>query len=536
MDRVRSHLTILLALLALTAPTASAQTLTPLNALVATNGTITAGDLTFSNFRIPLVPPPSVTVPLGVPTPLPEFGDIAVTASVGPDGTTALSFVAVDPATGLPAPLTTGPTAGGEKFRAVSYTVSVNNPGRRIHAMNQRFGPASAITGDSALIDGLYAVEPVPAVYDLLMQDITNAPPDVSRSTPRPPADPATTSLGAGAILLPGGNLATYDMACVFGLIKGHLGFDAGGSLDAVTETFSLVPDGTPVPPVVPTVAAIVVNSSGIATIVLSDFAPDGGALVALGTSDPGALKLPASVTIPQGYMLAAVSLPELTTVDGPTPVTISATVNGVATTQAITVSPATPLLLSGVGAGTQTATGIQFGTVTAAGATVAVALSRENFSPATVALASSNPAVAPVPSAITIPAFTVPGDFRLTSVFVPFAAVAVDTPLTFSATFNGETRTTTVVVPKTSDRVRIAKAEQVVKNGALKVEATGSNPAATLSLFNADTGAFIGVMSFNGLSGSGAKFSFQGTTAPVTSLRLVSSLNGSDTGAVSRK
>ena len=81
-----------------------------------------------------------------------------------------------------------------------------------------------------------------------------------------------------------------------------------------------------------------------------------------------------------------------------------------------------------------------------------------------------------------------------------------------------------------------LTKAELVVKNGSLKVDATSTNPAAVLTLFNTATGQLIGTMTNTGLSGTGAKYGFQGTVAPVTTLLLKSSLNGTATLAVSQK
>lgn len=95
---------------------------------------------------------------------------------------------------------------------------------------------------------------------------------------------------------------------------------------------------------------------------------------------------------------------------------------------------------------------------------------------------------------------------------------------------------TQTFILPKTVDAVKIGKAELVVKNGSLKVDATSSPPTAVLSLFNASTGQFIGTMTNNGLTNGGAKYSFQGTVSPVTTLLLKSSLNGTATAGVAQK
>ncbi len=143
------------------------------------------------------------------------------------------------------------------------------------------------------------------------------------------------------------------------------------------------------------------------------------------------------------------------------------------------------------------------------------------------------------MPATFTIPALTPPGDFNFINVFtvfIPFQTVAVNTPVTFTGTFNGSTQSVTATIPRTVDVVAISKAELVVKNGSLKVDATSTKAAAVLTLYNNATGQLIGTMTNNGLSGGGAKYSYQGTVSPVTTLRLQSSLNGTATGAVSQK
>jgi hypothetical protein len=514
---------------------ASAQsTLTPLNVLIDNGSTLTAGDVTFSNFSIPKIQPANLVSIFP-----PEFNDIAVSAGVNSDGTVFLSFVAIDPATGQPSPLITSPTAAGDLIRAVNYTVTVNNTALRLRSVDQAFGPGTTITGNSAVVNGQYAVEPVSVVYDQLMFDSTTAPPEVLRATALPSADGSGTFSGTGGILMPGGILTTYNMDNEFGLIKGHLGFDPGGTLDSITETFTLTDADSPVPVVTPQLLSLVPNSSGIVTVVLTDFAQEGGAVIGLASGNTAALQLPASITIPQGYKLNAFPVSNAT-VDAPTTVNISATLGGQTITQAVTVSPATPLAIAGfqgfalitpktVGSLLQT-------TVTSTGTTLVVALNRENFSDTTIQLSSSNPALAPVQSSLTIPAFSTPGDFRVASANVPFQLVNVDTPVTFTATLNGVPTTTVVTIPKTVDSVSITKAELVVKNGQLKVEALGSVPSATLGLFNATTGQFIGNMTLSGLSGTSGKFSFQGTVSPVTTLLLRSNFSGTNTAGVAQK
>jgi hypothetical protein len=513
-----STLALAAALIAL--PASAQTTLVPLNQLTG-GGSLVAGDITFSNFAIPNMLPTNVTSDFAVPLPVPEFGDVAAQATVNADGTVSLSFVFIDPATGQPSPLVVGPDAGGEKFRDVTYTVTVTDPALRLHAIDQAFNGV-VITGDSGVQNGLYAVEPS-SPWDQLMLDFSNGT-DPVRITLFPcavtPCD-RTFQWVPGGILLPGGDLATYNMASAFGFIKGRFGFPPGGSLDSVTETFTLVAAGGPVPLVVPNIANLFTNDSGIGMVSLTDYAQDGGAVVTLASGNPVAQTVPDSVTVPQGYKTAIFQIPA-GTVDAPTAVTLTASYNGQTVAAGYTAVPETPLDFA-IGQGLQPNP--------QSGVNVRVALTRQTFAGATIQLSSGNPAVAPVQPSITIPVLGSFGDFQ-----VQFAPVSVDTPVTISATLNGVTRTYTVVVPAPKEIVQVSKAEYVVSKANLKAEATSSNPAASLTLFDGNSGAFIGTMTFSGTSGSGAKFSFQGTVPQIFTLRAVSTQGGTAGVTVQQK
>jgi hypothetical protein len=498
-------------------PASAQTTLIPLNQLVG-GGSLVAGDITFSNFAIPNMVPTNVTNTFAVPLPIPEFGDIAAQATTNADGTVSLSFVAIDPVTGEPSPLVVGPDAGGDKFRDVTYTMTVTNPALRVHSVDQSYG-GLVITADSGALNALYAVEPS-SPWNSLMLDFSNGTLPILRSASMPSADGTGNFSGTGGILMPGGNLATYNMASAFGFIKGHLGFPAGGSLDSVTETFSLVAAGSPVPLVVPNIANLFVNDSGIGMVSLTDYAQDGGAVVTLASGNPAAQTVPDTVTVPQGYTTALFQLPAAT-VDAPTAVVLTASYNGLTVAAGYTAVPATPLDFA-IGQGLQPNP--------QSGVNVRVALSRQTFAGVTIQLSSSNPAVAAVQPSITIPVFGSFGDFT-----VQLQPVSVDTTVTISATLNGVTKTYSLVVPAPTEIVRITKAEYVVGKGSLKAEATSSDPAASLTLVG-DGGQFIGTMTFGGTSGTGAKFSFQGNVPQVFTLRAISTSGGSFGVSVSQK
>jgi len=346
---------------------------------------------------------------------------------------------------------------------------------------------------------------------------------------------------------LPGGYRASIGLENFFGVVTDNhsfvlANFSATGqfAFDGIALTFSLVPADTPVTPIPVTLAGFDVSQPGIGSLSLAHtvdadglrhpgFAPAGGVPVTLTTSNAAALPLPATLTMPQGSSVTTFTVGDAT-IDAPAFVIATATYKGVTLQQTPTVSPAVPLTLMAFGnVSPLPQSSIKLGAV----------LNRVNFSPAVITLTSSNPAVVPAPASLTIPALTIPQELSPglpVVVTIPVKAVAVDTPVTFTGTFNGVTLSNSVTIPKTVDFVSVSKAELVVKNLALRVEATSTVPTAVLTLFNAATGRLIGTMTNNGLSGSGAKYSFQGTVSPVASVLLTSSFSGTATGAVAQK
>jgi len=522
---------ILALAVALMAMPAAAQTPpTPVTQLVSTGQALVAGDVTFSNFTLP-------TTMLFPPGPLTAVDDMAASTAVNADGSVSLVFTAIDPATGAPRPIT------AEFQHQIAYDVTVTNPAFLLNAVNQQFGPATNVGFNS-----LEYREPLPSFVnldDVLISDNVfghnvDGTLGVSRGGVLYPLSCQRGGPTGCASPLPGGNRASLGLQNYFGVIlDNRFGFTGGAtpSVDSIAMTFTLVPATTPVTPIAVTLAGIDVSIPGTASVGLADtvdptnslvihpgFAPAGGVLVTLTTSNAAALPLPASVTMPQGSRVWAFPV-GAANVDAPTPVTATASFNGVTVSQTVTVNPAVPLTLASLQA--SAVIGLPNSLL------LVPVLNRVNGSPAVIALTSSNPAVAAVPASFTIPALSPVGSafFRTTT-----QPVGVDTSVTFSASLNGTTVSQTVTLPKTVDQVAITKAELVVKNGQLKVDATSTVPSAVLTLSNAATGAVIGTMTNTGLSGSGAKYSFQGTVSPVTTLRLISNFSGTATGAVAQK
>jgi hypothetical protein len=505
---------------------AAAQTSAPTaEQLAASHGSLVAGDVTFDNFQLP----GQLQLPVGAVGFVGGANDIAVSTAVNGDGSASLTFTAIDPATGNPTPFVIGNGGAAEVIRLIRYNVTVTNPALRLHSVDQAFGPGTSIApaANSAALNFLLDVQSVQNATDLLINDqllLTGLSRALSFSS--------TGISNSGSSLFPGGNMSGIRLENEFGLVAGHGGIFTSAAMDSITMTFSLAPVGTPAPPADVNLNSFDVSTPGLGLIDLgTTFAQEGGAAVTLTTSNPTALPLPAAVSVPQGARLFNFPVGPAN-VEVPTPVTASATLNGVTLTQSVTVQPAVPLTIVGLSGninGPQAL--LNPNTIQ-----LLVSMNRTNLSPAVITLTSSNSAAAQVPASLTIPALTVPGDFRVATVSIPIQPVAVDTPVTISGSFNGVTVSQTFILLKMSDFVKIDKAEFVVRNGSLKVDATSSAPTAVLMLFNASTGQLIGTMTNNGPSKGGTKYSFQGSVSPVTTLLLKSSLNGTSTGTVTQK
>jgi hypothetical protein len=498
--------------LAAIALSATAQTpIVPLETLIATGGTVTAGDVTFSNFQKPNALPR----PLGAA--LFEFNDIGVSATANGDGTVTLNLVFIDPATGLATPN----FSTGDVTRLVTYTATSNNPVLRLNLVTQAFGAGTHVNGSvTQIYNLLYHVDPARVAY-FGSGPVYTAIQDWPTGAPYPS-------------MLPGGNPPSTTLTNEFGILKGHLGIPSAATMDSINMTFTLLPVGAPVPPVVVNSFAFLVDPlSGIVQFQLNAFAQDGGAVIALTSDNPGVLPVPPSFTVPQGTFVSAPLALGPANIDFPTVVNITGTMNGFTTTTAYTANPPLPLAITSFSVGTIGC----FNGPCAVNTTARLGflLNRTNVSAETVTLTSSNPAICPVPASITIPAFTSPSGVPVIS--MTCTPVAVNTPITYTATMNGVVYTTVGTLPRTIDSVLINKAELVVKNLSLKVEASNTVPNDVLTLYNNANGLVIGTMTYVGLSGGGGKYSFQGTlAAPVTTLLLKSALNGSTTFAVSLK
>jgi hypothetical protein len=265
-------------------------------------------------------------------------------------------------------------------------------------------------------------------------------------------------------------------------------------------------------------------------TVALDGPALPGGALVTLSSSDPAA-SFPDgnTVVIPAGSQAATFSI-STAAVAASTPVTISATKDRVTLNGRFTVVP--PFALSSVSFSPASLFGM-FGGNPAVGT---VTLSGPAADGVVVNLASANADVIALPASVSVRPGATTATFGLNAL-----AVTADTPVAVSGSFQGTTVNGTVTVLSGLDTVVVTKAEYVASKNQLKVEATSTNSAATLRVFNATPGSVringlppaVGTMSNAG----GGKFVGQFVAGgPFNSVAVQSSQGGLKTAPVAQK
>ncbi len=265
--------------------------------------------------------------------------------------------------------------------------------------------------------------------------------------------------------------------------------------------------------------ASVIGGALAQGTVTLGGPAPASGALVTLSSSNPAfAFPTAPSVLVPAGASAASFAI-STSAVMSSTPVTISAVSNSVA--QSATLTLVAPYSLTGISINPAS----QYGGFTAQGT---VTLSGPADSAAVVSLESSNTAIASVPASVTVPAGATSAAFP-----VALQQVAVNTPVIISASMAGASQTAAITVLQPLDTVQITKAEDALRAFQLKVEASSTSTTATLTVYNAGTGALIGTLSNAG----GGKYTGSFTVSPaVLSITVKSNLGGIKTGPVLQK
>jgi Divergent InlB B-repeat domain len=266
-----------------------------LKTLVTNHGSLAAGDVVFTNFRLPLLlygqilTNPADTFPV-----LYDGADVSVQASVGADGKIALVLTPIDTATGLPKPYAVNAQPGAalptDMFRYIEYDVVVTNPLRALHGVDIAFGPGTTAVMGSTANNGVMffdATQPVQFQYQNVGQYILFNGLEIG---------------GTGTHLLPGGDRAGARFQGSWGLMSSDWGGTRVGNatLDSVSMRFSLA-DAVPAAPAPLRIASFFADA-----VYLNGPAPAGGATIALSSDTPSALTVPASVTVPAGSFYSA--------------------------------------------------------------------------------------------------------------------------------------------------------------------------------------------------------------------------------------
>ncbi|HEX3876529.1 MAG TPA: hypothetical protein VHW24_06065, partial [Bryobacteraceae bacterium] len=172
-------------------------------------------------------------------------------------------------------------------------------------------------------------------------------------------------------------------------------------------------------------------NSNGQLNVALTGNAPPGGAILNLSSSSPAVI-VPSSAVVPAGASTAAISI-QTADVTQNTPVTITATWNGVSTQTQITVTPQGRPVSITVNPTVASEPAGSFGTVVVDSAP---------SSDETLQITSSNPSVASIPGQVIIPAGSTAGGFDIIT-----SLVSQPTTVTISVTGGGVTLSTNLTV-----------------------------------------------------------------------------------------
>ena len=247
--------------------------------------------------------------------------------------------------------------------------------------------------------------------------------------------------------------------------------------------------------------ASMAGGSAGVGTVFLDKAAPAGGAAVALSSSNPSVVTVPASVTVPAGATSANFSV-STNAVSAATTVTISAAYGGATRSMLVNVVPVALSSLS-LNPASLSSGSTSTGTVTlnlpapAGGAAVS--------------LASSAPAVASIPAAVTVAAGA------LTATFSVMTVACTSGSATVSGSYGGMTKSAGLNVISNADNVAIEEATYFASKRELRVNAHSTAPSATLRVYVTSSGALIGTMRNLGYGNYSGRFAWPVNPANIT-------------------
>ncbi len=217
------------------------------------------------------------------------------------------------------------------------------------------------------------------------------------------------------------------------------------GSTTALNVRLSGCTVSTPPPAPAAALASVTLSPTSVqggstasGTVTLTAPAPSGGALVALSSSNPAAVTVPATMTVPAGVD-SYVTFVSTSPVTSTSTSVVSATYNGVTRTATMTVTPPPPPSTTTLDSIILDPSTVQTGTVQTSATLYFTSLTPSGG--AFVTLSSSNTSIATVPPSVTVPANSSTGGFG-----VAIAPSAAGTA-TISATYNGVTRSAQLTV-----------------------------------------------------------------------------------------
>jgi hypothetical protein len=313
--------------------------------------------------------------------------------------------------------------------------------------------------------------------------------------------------------------------------------FAAAGDLDRNGSPDLVIADGNGVLVALntsghpPLLAKITTNTTFViggtatvtATVSLGGPAAAGNALITLTSSNP-VVFFPNgnTVVIPAGSQSATFSI-VTRAVAAATAVTISASSNSI--TQAAPLTLLAPVSIASVSIAPSSLFGM-FGGNPAAGTVTLSGPAADGG--ALVSLSNPNPAALSVPATVTVAPGAATASFP-----VGAQVVTADTPVAVSGSFKGIPRTGMVTVRKELATIAVTKAEYVVKQSLLSLEATSKDRVGLLQVFNPATGALIGTIPLVNVGKFVGQLSVHGALASVA---LQSNVGGLATAPVSQK
>ena len=509
---------VLLALPAL----ALAQNGPTLKSLVATHGSVTVGDLVFSNFQTPQAMP---FIMYGTAA-TNDGSDVMVTPVLTSAGRAGLQFTAINPTTGLPQPFgvdaapgsASGGGGGGKNgggnpalpgglTRVATFDVAVSNPQKLLANVDGSFGPntvtlagAGMFTFSAGAASITYAMDPVTSAAGILVDDQYFGSQEVKFS-----AGGFNTLTGTAS--LPGGYLRSFRFGneLFMGGNKRWGGVSSGICMvDYYTFTFATVaadsvPPAVDVKPSYVWVQSVSGGSPTTGSVMLSNPAQAGGATIALTSDNPGLLSLPPAIFVPQGGSTGIFSA-STGIVSAQTSVGVGAAVNGTPATSVVYLYATPSLSLSYAQVPSVSTAGPVQGMVNLSTVTLS--------SPVTVALVSNNPAVI-VPASVTIPIGASTATFPVS--LAPISDLSQLANATLTASYAGASVVASVTATP-AYAANFGTAEYWTKSKKLNLQATVGQLNQTLTYGTNVNGPALGSMSL-----SGGAYSFKVTTSLAT-------------------